>query len=46
MDWETIILIIIVALLLFVWLPALVISIRRALRNTRKQNKKNIGDEK
>lgn len=46
MDWETIILIIIVALLLFVWLPALVISIRRALRNSRKQNNDIIGDEK
>lgn len=45
MDWETIILIIIVALLLFVWLPALVISIRRALRNSRKQNNDIIGDE-
>lgn len=45
MDTQTTILTIIVALTLFVWLPALIISVRRALRNTRKQNKDNIGDE-
>lgn len=45
MDTQTIILTIIVALTLFVWLPALITSVRRALRNTRKQNKDNIGDE-
>lgn len=31
MDTQTIILTIIVALTLFVWLPALIISVRRAL---------------
>ncbi len=44
MDWQNILIIVIVVLLLGVWLPALIISVRRA-RNTRKQNKDNIGDE-
>ena len=45
MDWQNILIIVIVVLLLGVWLPALIISVRRALRNTRKQNKDYIGDE-
>lgn len=32
MDWQTILMIVIAALLLFVWLPILVISVRRTLR--------------
>ena len=46
MDWQNILIIVIVVLLLGVWLPALIISIRRALRNSRKQNNDIIGDEK
>ncbi len=32
MDWQNILIIVIVVLLLGVWLPALVISVRRVLR--------------
>lgn len=32
MDWQNILMIIIAALLLFVWLPTLVFSVRRVLR--------------
>ena len=39
MDWQDILIIVIVVLLLGVWLPALIISIRKALRNDK--NKKN-----
>jgi hypothetical protein len=35
MDWQTILMIVIAALLLFVWLPILVISVRRTLRKSR-----------
>ena len=40
MDWQNLIMIILTALLLFVWLPGLVISARRAIRKG-KNNKSN-----
>lgn len=33
MDWQNIVMIVVTALLLFVWLPALIISVRKVLRN-------------
>ena len=40
MDWQNLIMIILTALLLFVWLPALVISVRKTIRkeNNNKSN--------
>ena len=35
MDWQTILMIVVAALLLFVWLPILIISVRRTLRKSR-----------
>ena len=35
MDWQTILMIVIAALLLFVWLPILIVSVRRTLRKSR-----------
>ena len=32
MDWQDIVMLVITALLLFVWVPVLIISVRRALR--------------
>lgn len=37
MDWQNILIIIIAALLLFVWLPALVISVRKVLRREKEE---------
>ena len=34
MDWQNILMIVIAALLLLVWLPALVISVRKTLKQT------------
>lgn len=39
MDWQTILMIVIAALLLFVWLPILIVSVRRTLRKSRNDNK-------
>ena len=39
MDWQTILMIVVAALLLFVWLPILIVSVRRTLRKSR--NNKN-----
>ncbi len=41
MDWQNILMLIITVLLLFVWLPALVIAVRRTLRNDRNQEQSN-----
>ena len=40
MDWQDILIIVIIVLLLGVWLPALIISVRRSLRKS-KQNRNN-----
>jgi hypothetical protein len=40
MDWQDILIIVILVLLLGVWLPALIISVRRSLRKS-KQNRNN-----
>ena len=37
MDWQNILIIIIAALLLFVWLPALVISVRKVLQREKEE---------
>jgi hypothetical protein len=39
MDWQTILMIVIAALLLFVWLPILVVSVRRTIQKSRNDNK-------
>ena len=40
MNWQNIIIIVLTVLLLFVWVPVLVISVRKVLREeTRTQNK-------
>jgi hypothetical protein len=41
MDWQTILEIVIAALLLLVWLPALIISVRKVLREAKDKNNKN-----
>ena len=38
MDWQNILMIIITVLLLFVWLPVLILSVRRALRKEKEQS--------
>ena len=40
MNWQTIAMIVVGALLLLVWLPALVISVRRAMRKEKTENTK------
>ena len=40
MDWQNLILIILTSLLLFVWLPALIISVRRAIRKDKNNKSK------
>ncbi len=39
MSWQTILLVAITALLLLVWLPWLIISVRKVLREGEKNNK-------
>ncbi len=39
MNWQTILMIVIAALLLFVWLPILVVSVRRTIQKSRNDNK-------
>ena len=41
MDWQNLIIIILTALLLFVWLPALIISVRRAIRKEKSRQSNN-----
>ena len=41
MDWQNILMIIITVLLLFVWLPVLILSVRRALRKEKKKQSDN-----
>ena len=48
MDWQNTIMIILTVLLLCVWLPALVISVRKVMRNERKKqiiNRNNHGSK-
>ena len=39
MDWQTILEIVIAAFLLFVWLPALIISVRKVLKDAKDKYK-------
>lgn len=41
MDRETIIILIIVAVTLFIWVPAIILSVRKVLRQDKKKIKKN-----
>ena len=41
MDWQNILMIIITVLLLFVWLPVLILSVRRALRKEKPHSEPN-----
>ncbi len=38
MDWQNILIIVIAVLLLLVWVPALIISVRRTLRKDNENN--------
>ena len=40
MDWQTILMIVFSALLLFVWLPLLIIAVRKALRQDKARDSK------
>lgn len=40
MDWKTILLIVLTVLLVFVWLPSIFLSVRRAWRESKTKNHK------